>query len=865
MKRYGLLALAFCSFLFIAMTATASNSYAKFSYQKNDTKNLLKTASIRFPFIENKGQLQDEKIRYYAKTLNGDVYITKSGDILYSIRQPDNQANRWMIKEHFIDASDFVLNGEDISATKLSFISMSKKECCEKDIPVFNTINFGQPYNGIEVKIKARSDTVEKLYYIKPNADPKQILITFSGIESLVVNSKGELEVNTKQGIQKFSRPIAYQVIDGDRQEVEVSYSIKDNKYGFKLGAYNTNHELIIDPLLASTFLGGSYNDYSTCLSFDSNGNVYVAGVTESIDFPATIGAYNPTFSTGSFVAKFDGNLQNLLAATFLTEHDMVHAISIDDSGNVVIAGASGSDGGDLRDYRIWDFGFFTGTHFGGCVSSAFVAILDSELQNLVASRTLNAMVEKAMATSLALDSSGNIFVLGMTSSSNFPVTGNAYDNTYSGFRWDIFVSKFDSNLATLLSSTFLGGNGDDYSLSLQFDDSDNVFITGATNSTDFPTTAGAFDVSYNNDIDGFVSKLDNNLETLLASTYIGGNYDDFSHGLSIDNSGNVYLTGMTRSLDFPTSSSAFDTSFNGNGDVFVSKFNNQLDTLVASTFIGGNGGDPGNGWFPDVGYSIFADSSGNVYVAGCTASVNGVTKKFPTTIDSYCPNPVGYHTNGFALNFDSDLQYLLVSTFLAGDPGHEYIYVIKPHSNGSIYLTGKTDSSDFPTTSGSYDNTYNLGQEAFISKFDSNFSSGTTTAINASGTWRFQDTSVWDSCDPNPQLEVNTCTVTQNGTNVTFEVDGNTFTGTVNSPTITVSGTYTENGGNVTQDITVTLSSTTSGIGTSTWDWSDGVNNCSGGSDFTFRRVSGSGSGDGGGGGGGGCFIKLLINAGDE
>ena len=859
MKRYGLSSLAFCSFLLIAFTATASNTYANFSYQKNDKTKLLKTTSIRFPFIENKGQLQDKKIKYYAKTLNGDVYITNLGDIFYSIRQPDNQINGWMIKEHFIGASDFKLNVEDISETKLSFISMSKKENCKKDIPVFNTINFGQPYDGVEVKIKAHSDTVEKLYYIKPKADPEKILITFSGIESLVANSKGELEVNTKQGIKKFSRPIAYQVIDGDRKEVEVSYSVKDNKYGFKLGSYNTNHELIIDPLLASTFLGGSYNDYSTCLSFDTNGNVYVAGVTESIDFPVTVGAYNPTFSAGSFVAKFDCNLQNLLSATFLNENDMVHAISIDNAGNVVIAGASGSDGGDLRDYRIWDFGFFTGTHFGGCVSSAFVAILDSGLQNLVASRTLNVMIEKAMATSLALDSNGNIFVLGMTASSTFPVTGNAYDNTHS-FRWDIFISKFDSNLATLLSSTFLGGNGDDYSLSLQIDDSDNVFITGATNSTDFPTTAGTFDESYNNDIDGFVSKLDNNLETLLASTYIGGNYDDFSYGLSIDNSGNVYLTGMTQSLDFPTSSSAFDITFNGSGDVFVSKFNNQLDSLIASTFIGGDGG------YPDVGYSIFADNSGNVYVSGCTHSVNGVSNKFPTTIDSYCPNPIGYHTNGFALNFDSDLQYLLVSTFFAGDLGHEYVYVIKPHTNGSVFLAGKTDSSDFPTTSGSYDNTYNFGQEAFISKFDSNFSSGTNTAINASGTWRFQDTSVWDSCDPNPQLEVNTCTVTQNGTNVTFEVDGNTFTGTINSPTITVSGTYTENGGNVTQDITVTLSSTTSGIGTSTWDWSDGANNCSGGSDFTFRKVSGSGSGGGGGGGGGGgCFINFLFSAGDE
>ena len=164
----------------------------------------------------------------------------------------------------------------------------------------------------------------------------------------------------------------------------------------------------------------------------------------------------------------------------------------------------------------------------------------------------------------------------GDTYSTNFPTTSGAYDTSYNGYE-DVFVSKLNGGLTSLLASTFLGGSDGDDGYSLTLDTSGNVYVTGDTDSTDFPTTIGAYDTSYNGYHDVFVSKLDGGLTSLLASTFLGGAGDDWGYSLTLDTSGNVYVTGYTKSSNFPTTSGAYDTSFNGYHDVFVSKLDGNL------------------------------------------------------------------------------------------------------------------------------------------------------------------------------------------------------------------------------------------------------------------------------------------------
>ncbi len=243
-----------------------------------------------------------------------------------------------------------------------------------------------------------------------------------------------------------------------------------------------------------------------------------------------------------------------------------------------------------------------------------------------------------------------------------------------------------------------------------------NVYVTGSTESSDFPTTPGVYDTSFNGNSDAFVSKLDRDLTSLLASTYLGGNWYDGGSAIAIDTGGNVYVTGSANSSDFPTTSGAYDTSFNGNYDAnaFVSKFDEDLTSLLASTSLGGSSGDYAN--------SIAIDSGRNIYVTGWAYSSD-----FPTTPGAY---DTSYSAGGYYVAFVSklngDLASLLASTYLEGS-GYGEGNSIAIDSEGNVYVTGSANSSDFPITSDAYDTSYGgyseYDPDVFISKFDSNLS----------------------------------------------------------------------------------------------------------------------------------------------
>ena len=314
----------------------------------------------------------------------------------------------------------------------------------------------------------------------------------------------------------------------------------------------------------------------------------------------------------------------------------------------------------------------------------------------------------------LKLDSSGNVFIAGKTASDNYPITPGAY-NTSSK---DGFISMLDNNLTNLLASTFLGGSFNDYFTSLTFDSSGNVFVGGCTDSSDFPTTPGAYDTSYGGGDtfpggDIFISKLNSTLSSLLASTFVGEEENEQINGLVIDSSGNVYITGSTDSFNYPVTPGAYDTSYNGSYDVFVSKLDNNLKTLLASTFIGGSQEDRSN--------AIILDSFGNVLITGQTLAYPGISSYYPTTPGAYDTSISGY-IDVFVSKLDSNLTNLISSTFIGGGAGgtSESASTISLDSSGNVFIAGFTENEDFPTTSGAYDNSYNGGtSDIFISKFN--------------------------------------------------------------------------------------------------------------------------------------------------
>jgi hypothetical protein len=359
------------------------------------------------------------------------------------------------------------------------------------------------------------------------------------------------------------------------------------------------------DDLVFSTFLNGSGYESIRDIVLDENGDAFIVGGTNSYDFPSTPGALQTRFGGGpmdAFVAKISGDGSSVIWYTYL--------------------------GGSK-----YDAGFGVG-----------------------------------------LDRAGNVYVVGRTSSTDYPTTRGAYDRTYNGglnrepwYGGDAFVSKVSPDGSKLLYSTYLGGKADEWAVDVAVEpNTGRLYLVGATKSTDFPSTSGAFDRDLNRSLwdaikrkrpaDAFVVKLSADGTRLLYSTYLGGSAADSAEGVAINGSGSAYVTGYTFSSNFPTTKGAFQRNFGGSTtDVWVAKVSPEGTRLVYSTLIGGAGND-------GVEHSgIIVDGDDHAYVSGFTRSSN-----FPTTSGVYQRNLRG-SIDSYLIKISTDGRNLIFSTLYGG------------------------------------------------------------------------------------------------------------------------------------------------------------------------------------------------------
>ncbi|MEC4684515.1 MAG: SBBP repeat-containing protein [Nitrospirota bacterium] len=715
-KRVSLISLTGFLFLVMLFPTVASADVDRGAVMK-------KVSGLQMPFIENQGQVKDASVRFYANTFAGTVYVTDKGEIVYSLvktepaaentkdrdinpalRPKSSISKALALRESLTGLKKTGKKGESISlhpvginksVTRVNYF-IGKKENWRTGIPTWQEVNLGEVYKGIELKLKAYGKNVEKLFTVQPVGSVEKIRLKIEGAKRLRVNSEGELEIETAFGTVKMTRPVAYQEIDGKRVEIAANYIVSSQSqgltYGFQVGEYDKTKPLIIDPLLASTFLGGSSSDNAISIIVDNSGNIYVSGGTYSSDFPTTTGAFDTIFSyVEAFVSKFDGDLEELLASTFIGPAFYSNSMAIDRNGNIYVAGVTPSPDFPttpgaydrtigLGDPQPWDSSFFDG----------FISKFDGDLENLLASTFLGLLTDYDFSgpIEITLDNDGNIYM-----ASPFRC-GYVYNEIYCAF-----IAKFDARLENQLASILLSRGSSANAISV--DSSGNVYVVGSGNIT----TPGAYDETYNGGGDVFVSKFDGNLEGILAATFLGGEAGESSDSVFTDDSGNIYVTGLTWSPDFPVTPGAYDETYNGGGDIFVSKFDNDLENLLASTFLGGDDNDKAS--------FVMVGSSGDLYVTGWTVSAN-----FPTTPDAYDTTYNG-DSDAFISKFDSNLETLLSSTYLGGiDRDNANSLTID--GNGDVFVTGRTKSSDFPTTAGAYDTFLDVGYyfHAFVSKF---------------------------------------------------------------------------------------------------------------------------------------------------
>ena len=474
-------------------------------------------------------------------------------------------------------------------------------------------------------------------FHLKPGASVEDVRLGYRGAEGLKVGAGGELLVRTSLGVLKDAAPVSYQRIGGERVPVESRYTLTgDAGYGFTVGAYDPRYPLVIDPGLDySTFLGGADFDVGSGIAVDGTGHAYVTGQFRSADYPTTPGALDTTFNGAedTFVTKLNASGSELVYSTFL--------------------GGTSNDNG-----------------FG-------IAVRE-----------------------------GRAYVTGVTLSADYPSTTGAFDTTFNGGDRDAFVTKLNASGSALIYSTFLGGTLLDSGSDIAVDGEGRAYVTGHTVSADYPTTSGAFDTTLDGFQDAFATKLNASGSTLAYSTFLGGTSSEHGSGIAVDGMGRAYMTGTTQSANYPTTTGAFDTSFSGasggNSDAFVSKLNASGSALVYSTFLGGTVDESGRG--------ITVDGSGRAYVAGITLSAD-----YPTT-----PGAFDRTFNGGADSFVTMLNAsgsaLAYSTFLGGAGGEEGRGIAVRDSR--TYVTGYTDSTDYPTTAGAFDRTFNGGLvDAFVTK----------------------------------------------------------------------------------------------------------------------------------------------------
>jgi hypothetical protein len=428
-------------------------------------------------------------------------------------------------------------------------------------------------------------------WVVHPGGDPSQIVFGLEGSEKTYIDSEGRLVFTTRFGEVKLAELRVYQ---GDR-EIGGRFVERPGGWGIEVGSYDPTQLLVIDPLVYSTYIGGSNADRGTAIVVDGSGNAYVTGATNSPDYNVTPGAFQTTNGgyVDVFVTKLNATGTALVYSTYIggSDDDEGYGIAVDGSGNAYVTGATRS-----TNYPVTP-GAFQTTYEGGW-RDVFVTKLNAAGTALVYSTYIGASASDE-GYGIAVDGSGNAYVTGWTFSTNYDVTPGAFQTTKGGGA-DVFVTKLNAAGTALVYSTYIGASASDEGYGIAVDGSGNAYVTGWTNSTDYDVTPGAFQTTKSAtsllERDVFVTKLNATGTALLYSTYIGGVLDDQGYAIAVDGSGNAYVTGSTESTNYDVTPGAFQTTKGGYSDVFVTKVCHSTiigNACQPSSLIGGSGGGP--------------------------------------------------------------------------------------------------------------------------------------------------------------------------------------------------------------------------------------------------------------------------------
>jgi hypothetical protein len=639
-------------------------------------------------FEANAGQV-DARVKFISRGNGYNLFLTPIEAVLTlgNERQVSGADQRSVMRMKLIGADPAPhVEGVDALPGKSNYLIGNDPSRWRSNVPSYAQVRYSSVYPGIDLIYYGNQQQLEYDFVVSPGADPNAIKLAFEGADRMEVDEQGDLILHTEGGELRQRKPVTYQEMNGRRREIASRYVLRGGQQvGFELAAYDPARPLVIDPVLVySTYLGGTGVDVAQDVAVDARGNAYIIGYTFSPDFP-TADPLQPTpgggLASDVLVTKLNANGSALVYSTYLGGNGSEEGldIEVDREGNAYLTGNTGSsDFPTMNPLQPAFSGFIDAfvtklnpagsaliysTYLGGSSldrgqglaidrqgnvyltgstlsrdfptmnplqpalsksQDAFVTKLNSTGSALVYSTYLGGS-DGEIGSDIAVDRSGNVYLVGGTFSIDFPTA----DPLQPGLgdsgpirSGDAFVTKLDASGTAFIYSTYFGGNGSDIGNGLALDARDNVYVTGTTLSTNFPTM-NPLQPSLAGGNDAFVAKLDQSGSKLHYSTYLGGSALDGGTGIAVDVRGNACVIGSTNSNDFPTLNPVQPTPVTPSLNAFVSKLKSDGSGFVFSTHLGGSASEFGEG--------IALDFRGNAYVVGSTTSAD-----FPTTPEAF-------------------------------------------------------------------------------------------------------------------------------------------------------------------------------------------------------------------------------------